>query len=97
MSLTGKVHTITINRTGPTGSPVITLVSFTAADFIHESGATTQTSVTKDDIAMTINDTYTVKVAYPNGSVPANTTTLANLISTASTAVTTKYGAGELA
>jgi uncharacterized protein YijF (DUF1287 family) len=97
MSLTGKVHTITINRTGPSGSPVITLVSFSAVDFIHESGAATATSVTKDDIAMTINDTYTVKIAYPNGSVPATSTTLANLVTAASSAVTTKYGAGELA
>jgi hypothetical protein len=93
----GKAHTITINRTGPVGSPVITLVSFSAADFMHEGGFVTTTSVTKDDVAMTINDTYTVKVAYPSGSVPASSTTLANLVTTATNAVTAKYGAGELA
>lgn len=97
MSLTGKTHTITINRTGPVGSPVITFVKLETADFVHEAGFVTATSVVKDDVAMTINDTYTVKVAYPNGSVPANTTTIANLVTTATAAVTAKYGVGELA
>lgn len=97
MSLAGKVHVITINRTGPIGTPVITLVKFDTADFIHEAGFTTATSVVKDDISQTINDTYTVKIAYPNGSVPATSTTLANLVTAASAAVTAKHGASELA
>lgn len=97
MSIIGKVHTIVINRTGASGSPVISLVSFNVADFTYESGFTTTTSVVKDDIAQTISDTYTVKVAYPTGSVPASSTTLANLVTTASSAVTAKFGGGELA
>lgn len=97
MSLAGKVHTITINRTGAVGSPVINFVSLSTADFVHEAGFTTATSVVKDDVAQTIDDTYVVKVAYPNGSIPATSTTLANLVTTASAAVTAKFGAGELA
>lgn len=97
MSIIGKVHTIVVNRTGAVGSPVISLVSFSVADFTYESGFTTATSVTKDDIAQTINDTYTVKVAYPTGSVPASSTTLANLVTTATSAITAKFGGGELA
>jgi hypothetical protein len=97
MSLAGKIHTITINRTGASGSPVITFVGLQVSDFVHEAGFTTATSVIKDDIAQTINDTYTVKIAYPNGSVPAASTTIANLVTAASSAVTTKFGAGELA
>jgi len=92
MSLIGKVHLITVKRDG-----ALQLVNFEISDFLHEVGFTTATSVVKRNIADTVNDTYVVKVAYPNGSVPATSTTIANLVTTATNAITSALGAGELA
>lgn len=92
MSLTGKIHEITCVRNGAS----LVFVSFSTADFLHEGGFTTATSVTKNDMDGSTADVYTVKIAYPSGSIPANTTTIANLVTAATGAVTTKYGAGEL-
>ena len=92
MSLIGKVHEITCVRNGAS----LVFMSLKVFDFVHESGFTTTTSVTKDDIYASTADVYVVKVAYPSASVPANSTTITNLISTATAAVTAKYGVGEL-
>lgn len=92
MSLTGKVHEITCVRNGAS----LVFIGVTTYDFLHEAGFTTATSVTKNDVYASTADVYTVKVAYPNGSVPATSTTIANLITTATNAVTAKYGVGEL-
>jgi hypothetical protein len=88
MSLIGKLHTILMKRVGGAA----TFVSLETTDFSHEAGATTSTTVTKFDTVGTANDTYKVQVAYPNGSVPAGTTTLTNLIATAVAAVDAVYG-----
>lgn len=87
MSLTGKVHEITAVRSGS----VLLFVGLRTYDFLHESGYTTTTSVTKDDVTASTVDTYVVKVAYPSGSIPATSTTIANLVTTATSAVNTKY------
>jgi hypothetical protein len=91
MSLIGKVYTILMKRVGGAA----TFVSLETADFTHEAGATTSTSVVKFDTVGTANDTYEVKIAYPNGSIPAGTTTITNLITTAANAVDAVFGALE--
>lgn len=89
---TGKMHEITCVRNGAS----LVFMSLSTTDFDHVAGFTTATSVIKNDIAASTADVYTVKVAYPSGSIPATSTTIANLVTTASAAVTAKYGAGEL-
>lgn len=92
MSLTGKTYEITCVRDGSS----LVFQSLVVTDFIHEVGFSTATSVTKNDIYASTADVYTVRVAYPNASVPATSTTIANLVTTATNAVTAKYGVGEL-
>jgi hypothetical protein len=88
----GKIHEITCVRNGAS----LVFMSLNTADFQHEGGFTTATSVTKNDISASTADVYVVKIAYPSGSIPANSTTIANLVTAATSAVTTKYGNGEL-
>lgn len=92
MSITGKIHEIACSRNGA----ALVFMSLETSDFLHETGFVTTTSVIKNDISATTSDVYTVKIAYPNGSVPANTTTIANLVTAATAAVTAKFGVGEL-
>lgn len=92
MSLTGKIHEITCTRNGA----ALVFVSLSTSDFVHEVGFVTVASVIKNDLDASTADVYTVKIAYPNGSIPANTTTIANLVTAATNAVVAKYGAGEL-
>lgn len=92
MSLTGKVHEITCVRNGA----ALVFMSLSTYDFVHEAGFTTATSVTKNDVSASTADVYTVKIAYPSGSIPATSTTIANLVTAATNAVTAKYGVGEL-
>jgi hypothetical protein len=94
MSLIGKVQTIHTTRIA---GNLLSLDSYHADDFTHEAGFTTTTTVVKGDVTSAkIGDTYTVKVAYPNGSVPAGTTKLDDLVTTATAAVTAAFGASEL-
>lgn len=92
MSLTGKVHEITCVRSDAS----LLFVGVNTYDFAHEAGFTTTTTVAKNDVYASTVDVYVVKIAYPSGSIPANTTTLNNLVSTATAAVTAKYGLTEL-
>ena len=66
-------------------------------DFSHDSSfVAAATSVVKEDFPATDFDAFIVKIAYPSGSVPASSTTLANLLSTASAAIRAKYGNAEV-
>ena len=89
---TGKMHEITCVRNGA----ALVFMSLVTTDFDHNAGFVTATSVTKNNIADSTADVYAVKIAYPSGSIPANTTTIANLVTTATSAVTAKYGGSEL-
>ena len=92
----GVQHTIKIKEDPDTG--VLSLVSLQVAEFNHDGTfVATATSAVKEDFAGSPNDTFTVKVAYPNGSAPASSTTLATLVATAKTAVNTLIGSGEAA
>lgn len=92
MTIIGKIHTLYVTRSGGVGAAVITLNRFEVADFSYESGFTTTTTTTKNDLADSLaGDQYVVKVAYPTGSVPASSTTLANLVTTATNAINAAF------
>ena len=91
MSLIGKFFNIGIARK----AGVASLVSLKIDDFTHEAGATTATNAEKFDVIGSSDDSYNVSIAYPNASVPAPTTSIADLISAATAAVDAKYGATE--
>ena len=92
MTIIGKIHTLSVTRSGGVSAAVITLNKFEVADFSYESGFTTTTTVTKNDlVGYLAGDQYTVKVCYPTGSVPASSTTLANLVTTATNAINAAF------
>ena len=76
---TGKLFTLHIQKT----SGVYSLIGLRTADFTHDSGASTQMSSVTDDVAMTADDRYTVKIAYPSTALPSNSLQIANLLTTA--------------
>lgn len=92
MTIIGKIHTLSVTRSGGAGAAVITLNRFEVADFSYESGFTTTTTVTKNDLVDYLaGDQYTIKIAYPTSSVPASSTTLANLVTTATNAINAAF------
>lgn len=92
MSLIGQMFVIKIHEDD---SGVVVFDSVTITPFTHEAGAVTTTSVVKNDFTGSANDAYTVKFAYPNGSVPASSTTMATLLTNAQNAVNAQFGNGE--
>ena len=88
----GKQFTFKVRETSATA---LALDGVTFKEFSHEAGAQTTTSVTKEDFAATEFDAFVVKVSYPAGSIPANSTTLSAMLTTCSQAIRAKYGAPE--
>jgi hypothetical protein len=77
-----------------TGTPVLDSVRI--AQFTHDSSLVSSvTTVKKEDFTGTPNDAFEVKISYPSGSIPSNSTSLATFLTTAVNAVNTALGNGE--
>lgn len=85
----GKTWTLSVESDGTTA----TLTGIDTTDFTHGVGASTQTSVVRDDVIQTATDRYKVKVAYPSTALPATSLTIANLTNTALAAIQALNGA----
>ena len=84
MSLTGseylvKVHTDATNR--------LVLDSLTIKPFVYESGAVTVKTVYVNDYPGAHLDSYTVQYAYIVADIPASSTSLATILSNATTEI----------
>lgn len=77
------------------GSTLV-LDSVTFKEFSYEGSPGTVTSVVKEDFPESDFDAFTVKIAYPSGSIPANSTTMANMLTAVSTAVRAVFGNSEV-
>jgi hypothetical protein len=66
-SMLGALHVVTCHRVGDN----VILDSFSRSTFNHTSGFTAiAKSVVKNDVTGTVDDSYTVKLAYPEGDEP---------------------------
>jgi hypothetical protein len=90
---TGKQFTYKVHEVD---ASTLVLDSVTFKDFSHEVGFTTTTSVVKEDFPVSAFDAFTVKLAYPAGSIPANSTTLTAMLQACSLAIRTAYGQSEV-
>jgi hypothetical protein len=80
---TGKLYTYDVSRT----AGVFSLDSIDIKDFSYTGSPSTQTSWFIDDVALTADDRFVIKYAYPTGSVPASSTTIASILAAAQTLV----------
>lgn len=74
----------------------LVLDSVTFKEFSYEGSPGTLTSVVKEDFPGTDFDAFTVKIAYPVGSIPANSKTITSMLSDVSAAIRAKFGNPEV-
>jgi hypothetical protein len=85
---TYKVHEV--------DASTLVLDSASFKEFSYEGSPGTVTSVVKEDFPATDYDSFVVKIAYPVGSIPANSTTITAMLTACSTAIRAKYGNTEV-
>ena len=85
MSTIGAMYVLRVHQNPVTD--LLVLDSMSISPFTNDSVVATTAVVKKEDFPATKFDSWVVKVAYPAASIPAGTTTLADLLAVALVAI----------